>query len=71
METTVPPQMTPCSHRMGRAGLTQQLVTVRQAQAKENPQVPSEPPPSLVLTVSRDCLESKPPQTGGAVRRVG
>lgn len=64
--TTVPPQMTPCSLMMGRAGLTQQLVTVRQVQAKTGPQESRTPSPPPVLTVSKGCLESKPPHTCGA-----
>lgn len=63
--TTVPPQMTPCSLMMGRAGLTQQLVTVRQVQAKAGPQESRTPSPPPVLTVSKGCLESKPPHTCG------
>lgn len=60
----LPPQMTLYSHMMGRAGLTQQLVTGRQAQAGLNrgrppgEQSPQAPTPQVFI-VSRDCLESK------------
>lgn len=57
VQAFLPPQMTPNSHMMGRAGPTQWLVTCsRQAQAKGGPHTPT----PLVFTVSRHCLELNP-----------
>lgn len=57
VQAFLPPQMTPNSHMMGRAGPTQRLVTCgRQARAEGGPHAPT----PLVFTVSRYCLEFNP-----------
>lgn len=57
--------MTPYLHMMGRAGLTQKLVTSRQAHAGPGRGKPLRgqsllAPTPQVFTVSRNCLEFKP-----------